>query len=222
MSFPCSIFCPEVPAIYHCVITSAQVRWSVSGTGINGERSFGAGDPIGRTLLLFGSPSFIANKTSNNSFSLNFTANVEFNNSVTVMCLDLADSNSNTDSRLCIIELEGKREKLLLSITISTGPPTTSPSSLSYTAISSTSVTISWSPSSEQCLDYYNVTVTNQNTNQQEFFTAMSTSVTVYDRQERVQYSYSVAVVDGANRSGSQSNSGCFNLDSMLELVKYI
>ena len=222
MSFPCSIFCPEVPAIYHCVITSAQVRWSVSGTGINGERSYGASDPIGRTLPLLGSPSFIVNKTSNNSFSLNFTANIEFNNSVTVTCVDQADSNSNTDSRQCIFELKGKREKLLLSITILTGPPTTSPSSLSYTAISATSVTISWSPSSEQCLDYYSVTVTNQNTNQQEIINTTSTSLTISNRQEGVQYSYTVTVVDGANRSGPQSNSGCFNLDSMLELVKCI
>ena len=161
VSFPCSTFCPEVPAKYHCVISSALARWVVSGTGINGERSYGALDPIGHTLPLAGSPSFIANKTGNNSFSLNFTANVEFNNSVTVMCVDQADTNSNTNVRQCIIELKGKRGKLLLSVTISTGPPTTSPSSLSYTDINSTSVTISWSPSSEECLDYYNVTVTN-------------------------------------------------------------
>ena len=88
----------------------------------------------------------------------------------------------------------------------STGPPTTSPSSLSCITISSTSVTISWSPSSEQCLDYYNVTVTNQNTNQQETFTTVSTSLTINNRQEGVHYSYTVAVVDGANRSGPQSD----------------
>ena len=108
---------------------------------------------------------------------------------------------------------------MLQLITISTGSPTTSPSLLPYDAISSTSVTISWSPSLEQCLDYYNVTVTNQNTNKQEPFTTMSTSVTVYDRLERVQYSYSVAVVDILDRSGPQSNSGCFNLDSKLDYL---
>ena len=97
---------------------------------------------------------------------------------------------------------------------MSTGSPTTSPSSLSYTAISSISVTISWSPSSEQCLDYYSVTVANQNTNQQERFNTTSTSLTISNRLEGVLYSYTVAVVDGANRSGPQSNSGCFNLDS--------
>ena len=107
---------------------------------------------------------------------------------------------------------------MLQSITISKGPPTTSPSSLSYTAINSTSVTISWSPSSEQCLDYYNVTVTNQNTNQQEIFNTTSTSVTISNRLEGVQYSYTVVVVDGANRSGLQSNSGCCNLDSKLKI----
>ena len=102
---------------------------------------------------------------------------------------------------------------MLQLITISTGPPVTSPSLLSYTAISSTSVTISWS-SSEQCLDYYRVIVTNQNTNQQEVFNTTSTSLIISNRLEGVQYSYTVAVVDGANRSGPQSNSGCFNLDS--------
>ena len=100
-----------------------------------------------------------------------------------------------------------------------TGPPTTSPGPLSYTAISSTSVTIFWSPSSEQCLNYYRVTVTNQSTNQQEIFNTTSTSLTINNRQQGVQYRYTVAVVDGANRSGPQSNSGCFNLDSKLELV---
>ena len=107
-------------------------------------------------------------------------------------------------------------------LTISTGPPTTSPSSLSYTAISSTSVSISWSPSLEQCLDYYSVTVTDKNTNQQEFVNTTSTSLTISNRLEGVQYSYTVAVVDGVNRNGPQSNSGCFNLDSKLELVNFI
>ena len=102
---------------------------------------------------------------------------------------------------------------------ISTGPPTTSPSSLSCSVISSTSVNISWSPSSEQCLDYYNVTVTNQNINQQEIFNTTSTSIVISNCQEGVQYSYTVAVVDGSNRSGPQSNSSCFNLDSKLDHV---
>ena len=93
---------------------------------------------------------------------------------------------------------------------------------MSYTAISSTTVTISWSPSSEQCLDYYSVTVTNQNTNQQEIINTTSTSLIISNRLEGVQYSYTVAVVDGANRSGPQSNSGCFNLDSKLEVVNCI
>ena len=86
------------------------------------------------------------------------------------------------------------------------GPPTTSPGPLSYTAISSTSVNISWLPSSEQCLDYYKVIVTNQNTNQQEIFNTTSISLTISNRLEGVQYSYTVAVVDGANRSGPQSS----------------
>ena len=107
VSFPCLTFCPEVPAEYHCVITSAVARWTVSGS-VSGVNSFGAADPIGHTLPI--GSSFTANKTGSNSFSLNFTANVVFNNSVTVECRDQVDSNSNTNSRQCTIELVGKRE----------------------------------------------------------------------------------------------------------------
>ena len=81
---------------------------------------------------------------------------------------------------------------------------------------------MSWLPSSEQCLDYYSVTLTNQNTNQQEIFNTTSTSLTISNRLEGVQYSYTVAVVDGSIRSGPQSNSSCFNLNSKLELVTRI
>ena len=108
MFFPCPTFCPEVSAIYHCVITSAIARWAVSGS-VSGTNSFSTNDPIGRTITV--GNSFTANKTGSNSFSLNFIANVEFNNSVTVECRDQNDGNSNTNSKQCTIELEGKREK---------------------------------------------------------------------------------------------------------------
>ena len=48
------------------------------------------------------------------------------------------DDNSGTDNKWCTIELVGKREVVLQPIT-STDPPTISPSSLSYTTISSRS-----------------------------------------------------------------------------------
>ena len=50
-------------------------------------------------------------------------------------------------------------------------------------------------------------------------FNITSTSLTISNRLEGVQYSYTVAVVDGANRSGPQSNSGCFNLDSKFFII---
>ena len=122
---------------------------------------------------------FTGNKTGITSFSLNFTADVEFNNSVTVTCQDQANDNNS----------------------LLTGPPTTSPSLLSDNAINFTSVNISWSPFSEQCLDYYYVTVTNQSTKQQDNLTNASTFVTtISNKLERVQYIYTVAVADGANR----------------------
>ena len=107
VSFSCPTFCPEVPAIYHCVITSAVARWRVSGS-VSGVNSFGAADAIGHTLPV--GSFFTANKTGSNSSNLNFIANVEFNNNVTVECRDLNDGNSSTNSRQCTIELVGKRE----------------------------------------------------------------------------------------------------------------
>ena len=104
VSFPCPTFCPEVPAIYHCVITSSVSRWAVSGS-VSGTNSFSTNDPIGRTIPV--GNSFIANKTGTTSFSLKFTANVEFNDSVNIECQDLISGNS----RQCTIALEGKKVK---------------------------------------------------------------------------------------------------------------
>ena len=104
VSFPCPTFCPEVPAIYQCVITSALSRWTVNGS-VSGTNSFSGVNAIGHTLQV--GSFFTSNKTGSNSFSLKFEANTDFNNSVTVECRDLADDNSNTNSRQCTIELEG-------------------------------------------------------------------------------------------------------------------
>ena len=90
------------------MITSAQAQWEISG-GAGGINSFSAGDAIGRTIPV--GNFFTAKKTGSNSFSLNFNANVEFSNTVVADCHDLADDNGNTNSRQCIVELEGKRGK---------------------------------------------------------------------------------------------------------------
>ena len=108
VSFSCQIFCPEVSAIYQCVITSTLARWDVSGSA-SGVSSYLAVDPIGRIRSV--GISFIANKTCSTSFSHNFNSEAQFNNSVNVTCSDAADANMNTNSRQCTIELEGKRGK---------------------------------------------------------------------------------------------------------------
>ena len=108
VSFPCPTFCPEVPAIYHCQITSVLALWELTGS-ITDDTSYNAADPIGR-IRLVGS-FFTANKTGNTSFNLNFIAEAQFNNSVNVTCIDAADANINTNSRQCTIKLEGKRVK---------------------------------------------------------------------------------------------------------------
>ena len=108
VSLSCPTFCPEVPAIYHCVITSALARWDVSGS-VSGTNTYLASDPVG--MIKSVGSSFTANKTGSTSFSLNFIAEAQFNNSVNVTCSDAADANINTNSRQCTVELEGKREK---------------------------------------------------------------------------------------------------------------
>ena len=108
VSLNCTTFCPEVPAIYHCVITSVLAQWELTGS-ITDDTSYNAADPIGR-IRLVGS-FFTANKTGNTSFNLNFIAEAQFNNSVNVTCIDAADANINTNSRQCTIKLEGKRVK---------------------------------------------------------------------------------------------------------------
>ena len=104
VSFNCTTFCPEVPAIYHCVITSSIPRLTVSGS-VSGANSFAGNADIGDTIPI--GSSFTAIKTGSTSFSLNFTAKIDFNNSVTVECLDLSGGNG----RQCTIELEGKKVK---------------------------------------------------------------------------------------------------------------
>ena len=103
VSFPCPTFCPEIQAKYVCNITSQIVQWNVNSF-FGGQTTYDASDDIGLTKQI--SSFFTANKTGSTSFSLNFTADVEFNNSVTITCQDLSNSNG----RQCTIELEGKRE----------------------------------------------------------------------------------------------------------------
>ena len=90
------------------MITSVLARWELTGS-ITDDTSYIAADPIGR-IRSVGS-SFTANKTGSTSFTLNFNAEAQFNNSVNVMCIDAADADMNTSSRQCTIELEGKRVK---------------------------------------------------------------------------------------------------------------
>ena len=76
VSCNCITFCPEVPAIYHCVITNTGPQWTVSGSGVSGYVSFASNAAIEYNLP-FGR-SFTAIKTGSNSFRLKFIANIEF------------------------------------------------------------------------------------------------------------------------------------------------
>ena len=104
MNFPCPTTCPEVQVKYECDITSQAVQLNVS-SNYGGQTTYSASDSIGM-IKPIGS-FFTANKTGSTSFSVNFTADIEFNNSVIITCQDL----TNGDSKQCIVELEGKRGK---------------------------------------------------------------------------------------------------------------
>ena len=104
VNFPCPTTCPEVQVKYKCDITSQVAQWNVSGD-FGGQTTYSKSDSVG--LIKQISSFFTANKTGSTSFSVNFTADVEFNNSVIITCQDL----TNGDSKQCIVELEGKRGK---------------------------------------------------------------------------------------------------------------
>ena len=88
------------------MITGTASRWRVNGGGvINNEVTYIPNEDIG--LIKTVTNSFTANKTGSNSLSLSFTAKVEYNNSVTVECLDL--DNNTVNGIQCTLTLDGKR-----------------------------------------------------------------------------------------------------------------
>ena len=104
------------------------------------------------------------------------------------------------------------------------GPPTVV-NSMSFTANSFTSVTVSWSlPSVQQCLTNYQLVINNTNSNQQETINtnSIATNHTIKNRINGIEYCYTVSAVNVANRIGPQSNSNCFTLDSKLSFNCFI
>ena len=107
MGFSCTSstrFCPNVPSEITCTTTSSLIRWDVTGD-VTGVNTFGGSAMIGDTIPV--GYKFTAIKADETSFILNFTSQIEFNNSVTVMCRDLGDGDSDS----CIIMLYGKSKK---------------------------------------------------------------------------------------------------------------
>ena len=110
MGFSCTSstrFCPNVPSKITCNTTSPAIRWELSGE-IDDEISFSAVDPVGTNETSGPNDDFTAIKTGSTSFILTFTSVIEFDNSITVMCTDLADPNTNTNDASCIIMIYGK------------------------------------------------------------------------------------------------------------------
>ena len=101
----------------------------------------------------------------------------------------------------------------LLSDTLSTSPTIPVPG---YTDISFNSVTLSWNPSTEQCIDHYNITVTRNNMNPVDMIS--DTTSYVYPIDRGVEYCFIVSVVDGANRRGPDSMSRCLTAEGNFSL----
>ena len=105
--FSCSSstqFCPNIHSEITCNTTGAIIRWDVTGD-VTGTNTFAGSAIIGTTIPV--GDEFTAIKTDGTSFILNFTSQIEFNNSVTVICTDLGDGDSDS----CIIMLYGKINK---------------------------------------------------------------------------------------------------------------
>ena len=96
------------------------------------------------------------------------------------------------------------------------GIPSTSPTLPvpGYTDISFNNVTLSWNPTTEQCIDHYNITVTRNNMSLAD---EMSDTISyVYPIDRGVEYCFSVSVVDGANRGGPDSMTQCLTAEGII------
>ena len=100
--------------------------------------------------------------------------------------------------------------------TLSTDPPSRSPHSLSYLALNTTSVVISWSSIwySYMCVDHYLVNLSTPLDHQ--LIDTKFTYIIINDIAQGRPYTYSVAAVDGGNRSGPLSYTRCFSIDCKL------
>ena len=108
MDFSCTSstrFCPNVSSEITCDTTSPAIEWDLSGD-IDDDISFGAADPVGTNKTSDENDDFIAIKTGSTSFILKFTSQIEFDNSLTVMCTDLLGGDPDS----CIIMLYGKKQ----------------------------------------------------------------------------------------------------------------
>ena len=111
MGFSCTSstrFCPNVPSEITCNTTSSVIRWELSGD-IDDQITFNAVDSVGTNKTSDQNDDFTAIKTDSASFILKFTSLIEFDNSLTVTCTDLADVNPNTNDASCIMMIYGKK-----------------------------------------------------------------------------------------------------------------
>ena len=214
--FSCQATCPGVLTQYDCRINSSRAKFTITGKSVSGTTLFRPHDPVGQVRRV--GRYFNATKTDNNAFTLDFIAEVKYNDKVTVECTDMND-NSDHNSKQCPIVIKGNLKQLYLvkhlSI-LSTDPPSRSPHSLSYLALNTTSVVISWSSIwySYMCVDYYRVNLSTPLDYQ--LIDTMLTYIIINDIEQGRPYTYNVAAVDGGDRSGPQSYTRCFSIDCKL------
>ena len=108
LNFSCTSstrFCPNTSSEITCTITSQAIEWGLSGD-IEDEITLGSQDPVGTNKTSDVNDDFTAIKTDDSSSNLKFTSLIEFDNSLTVMCADLAAGAPDS----CIIMIYGKKQ----------------------------------------------------------------------------------------------------------------
>ena len=111
MGFSCTSstrFCPNVSSEITCNTTSSAIRLDLSGD-IDDQIAFPASNPVGTNITSDQNDDFTAIKTGDMSFILKFISLIEFDDSLTVTCTDLADVDPNTADDSCIIMIYGKK-----------------------------------------------------------------------------------------------------------------
>ena len=91
------------------------------------------------------------------------------------------------------------------------------PLNISVSASGPNTVVVSWSPplNSSQCIDHYVVSIVNGNTISNKNTSNSTTTLVINQLIQGMNYSFSVTGVDGAERTGGESETARITLDGI-------